>query len=46
MISCAVLKGAAERQAILEAVDVETRLRRLTKFLLVEVRRKREEGRE
>ena len=46
LISCAVLKGAVERQAILEAVDVETRLRRLTKFLLVEVRRKREEGRE
>jgi ATP-dependent Lon protease len=43
LISCAVLKSAPERQAILEAVDVETRLRRLVKFLLVEVRRKREE---
>jgi Lon protease-like protein len=44
LISCAVLKNASERQAILEATDVETRLRRLTKFLLQEVRRKREDG--
>jgi len=44
LISCAVLKDASERQAILEAADVETRLRRLTKFLLQEVRRKREDG--
>ena len=44
LISCAVLKDASERQAILEATDVETRLRRLTKFLLQEVRRKREDG--
>ena len=42
LISCAVLRHAADRQAILEAVDIETRLRRLTKFLLVEVRRKGE----
>ena len=27
-----VLTGASERQAILEAVDVETRLRRLIQF--------------
>jgi len=46
LISCAVLRDAADRQAILEAVDVETRLRRLTKFLVVEVSRKREEERE
>jgi Lon protease-like protein len=46
LISCAVLKEGADRQAILEAVDVETRLRRLTKFLLVEVRRKKESDRE
>lgn len=46
LISCAVLRHAADRQAILEAVDVETRLRRLTKFLLVEVRRKGERDRE
>ena len=44
LISCAVLKDAASRQAILEAADIETRLRRLTKFLLHEVRRKREDG--
>ena len=46
LISCAVLRDAADRQAILEAVDVETRLRRLTKFLVLEVSRKREAGRE
>ena len=46
LISCAVLKDAADRQAILEAVDVETRLRRLTRFLLVEVNRKRKEDSE
>jgi hypothetical protein len=32
---------AAERQEILEAIDVETRLRRLVKFLLAEIRRSR-----
>lgn len=46
LISCAVLKDAADRQAIMEAVDVETRLRRLTRFLLDEVRRKKEQDRE
>ena len=46
LISCAVLRDAADRQAMLEAVDVETRLRRLTKFLALEVSRKREAGRE
>ena len=46
LISCAVLKAGADRQAILEAVDVETRLRRLTRFLMVEVRRKQDSGRE
>lgn len=45
LISCAVLKHAADRQAILEAADMETRLRRLAKFLLDEIRRKREDGR-
>lgn len=43
LISCAVLKHAADRQAILEAVDMETRLRRLARFLLEEIRRKRED---
>lgn len=46
LISCAVLRDPADRQAIMEAVDVETRLRCLTRFLLVEVRRKKERDRE
>ena len=38
LVSRAVLPGAVERQAILEAVDVEARLRRLIHFLLAEIR--------
>jgi ATP-dependent Lon protease len=41
LVSCAVLSGAAERQTILETVDVEARLRRLIHFLLAEIRTKR-----
>jgi len=41
LVSCAVLAGAAERQAILETVDVETRLQRLIQFLVAEIRKKR-----
>ena len=41
LVSCAVLSGATERQAILETVDVEARLRRLIHFLLAEIRAKR-----
>jgi hypothetical protein len=41
LVSCAVLPGAAERQTILETVDVEVRLRRLIHFLLAEIRNKR-----
>ena len=41
LVSCAVLPGAAERQTILETVDVEARLRRLIYFLLAEIRNKR-----
>jgi Lon protease-like protein len=37
LVSCAVLAGASDRQAILEAVDVETRLRRLIQFLLRDI---------
>jgi ATP-dependent Lon protease len=37
MVSCAVLSGAEDRQAILEALDVETRLRRLAEFLLRDI---------
>ena len=43
-VCCAVLAGAAERQAILETVDVETRLRRLIQFLLAEIRKQRKAG--
>src|SRR5262249_39449716 len=38
LVSCAVLPGPAERQTILETVDVESRLRRLIHFLLAEIR--------
>ena len=41
LVSCAVLPGAAERQVILETVNVEARLRRLIHFLLAEIRAKR-----
>lgn len=41
LVSCAVLPGAAQRQSILETVDVEARLRRLIHFLLAEIRLKR-----
>jgi hypothetical protein len=41
LVSRAVLPGALERQAILETVDVEARLRRLIYFLLAEIRAKR-----
>ena len=40
-VSCAVLPEAAERQEILETLDVESRLRRLIHFLLAEIRGKR-----
>lgn len=40
-VTVAVLQDAAERQAILEAVDVETRLRRLIQFLLRDIRSQR-----
>lgn len=39
MVSCTVLSGAEDRQAILEALDVETRLRRLAHFLLRDIQR-------
>jgi hypothetical protein len=37
LVSCAVLQGGVDRQAILETVDVEARLRRLVHFLLAEI---------
>src|SRR5947207_12697259 len=44
LVSCAVLPDAAERQVILETVDVENRLRRLIHFLLAEIKTKRKAG--
>jgi Lon protease-like protein len=41
LVSSAVLPSGEERQAILETVDVETRLRRLIQFLLAEIQRER-----
>ena len=37
LVSCAILPDAEERQAILEALDVETRLRRLIQFMMREI---------
>ncbi len=37
LVSCAVLSGGSDRQSILEALDVETRLRRLAHFLLRDI---------
>jgi Lon protease-like protein len=44
LVSCAILPGGAERQAILETADVEARLRRLIQFLLAEIRKKKKGG--
>jgi ATP-dependent Lon protease len=44
LVSCAVLPGAVERQAILETLNVEARLRRLIHFLLAENRAKRKDS--
>lgn len=41
LVSYAVLRGAAERQTILQTVNVEERLQRLVYFLLAEIRNKR-----
>jgi ATP-dependent Lon protease len=41
LVSCAVLPGALERQAILETTDVESRLKRLIHYLIVEIKTKR-----
>ena len=43
LVTCAVLPGAAERQSILETVEVEARLGRLIHFLLAEIRHKRKD---
>lgn len=44
LVSWSVLPAAAQRQSILETVDVEARLRRLIHFLLAEIRDKRKDG--
>jgi ATP-dependent Lon protease len=44
LVSCAVLSRAAQRQLILETLDVESRLRRLIQFLLAEIRGRRRKG--
>jgi ATP-dependent Lon protease len=41
LVSCALLPDAGERQAILETVELEPRLKRLIHFLMAEVRRQR-----
>lgn len=41
LVSCAVLTGPVERQAILATVNLESRLRRLIHFLMAEITRHR-----
>lgn len=41
LVTCAVLSSATERQAILETADIETRLRKLIRFLRSEIRRRK-----
>jgi len=41
LVSCTLLPDSAERQAILEAVDLEHRLRSLIHFLMIEISRHR-----
>ncbi len=43
LVSCALLPRAAERQAILETVQIEDRLYRLIHFLMAEIRRTRKD---
>lgn len=41
LVSCTLLPGLAERQTILETIDLETRLKNLIHFLMAEIRRHR-----
>ena len=43
LVTCALLSDAAERQTILETVDIEPRLKHLIHFLMAEVRRRRKD---
>jgi ATP-dependent Lon protease len=44
LVSCALLPGAAERQTILETVDVEPRLKHLIHFLMAEIKQHRKDN--
>ncbi len=46
LVSCSMLQRPSERQAMLEILDVETRLRRLIRYLLREIREHRKENHE
>jgi Lon protease-like protein len=41
LVSCAILTGPAERQAILETLNLESRLKRLIHFLMAEIDRRK-----
>jgi ATP-dependent Lon protease len=41
LVSCALLPGPAERQTILETIEVEPRLKHLIHFLMVEIKQHR-----
>lgn len=43
LVSCALLQGPQERQSILETVNVETRLRRLIRYLIDDLQRHRKD---
>ncbi len=43
LVSCAMLPGAAERQTILETVELEPRLKHLIHFLMAEIREHRKD---
>ena len=43
LVSCAVLTGPADRQIILETVNLESRLKQLIHFLMVEISRHRKD---
>ena len=45
LVSCALLPGAAERQTILETVDLEPRLKHLIHFLMADIRQHRKDTR-
>ena len=44
LVSCALLSGAAQRQTILETVDVEPRLKHLIHFLMAEIKQHRKDN--